>query len=221
MYRSLPRTNHLHNGCKWHNYSSPQRFLTKPSASKITNGIWMTIVYSAGSSPRHRPSDLLITHAYRKPPFTRWLKWWQLFFPPTDFDQTKHIWHHPWCVDEVAPSGLGVATPQAMNSRHNDRHQRDHDEKVALFHGQNQKSAIVRPRTIEKYVAWRLLISKLANYNIRYSKWGYRWARGQKMVMAKIATFAFGFFAFLLANLARCVPAHSRIFWAGALGWTP
>jgi len=62
-------------------------------------------------------------------------------------------------VDEAAPSGLGVATPQAMNSRHNDRRQRDHDEKVAFFHdfsrkiGQNQKSAILRPRTIEKYVA--------------------------------------------------------------------
>ena len=30
---------------------------------------------------------------------------------------------------------------------------------------------------------------------------------GQKMVMAKIAAFAFGFFALLLANLVRCVPA--------------
>jgi hypothetical protein len=53
-------------------------------------------------------------------------------------------------VDEVAPSGLGVATPQAMNSRRNNDHRkRDHDEKVALFQdfsrkiGQNQKSAIV------------------------------------------------------------------------------
>jgi len=41
------------------------------------------------------------------------------------------------------------------------------------------------------------------------------------MVMAKIAAFAFGFFAFLLANLVRCFPAQSRILFAGALGWTP
>ena len=41
------------------------------------------------------------------------------------------------------------------------------------------------------------------------------------MVMAKIATFAFGFFASLLANLVRCVPARFRIKNAGALGWTP
>ena len=146
--------NHLHDGCKWHNYSSPQWISTKPSASNVTHGIWMTIVYTAGSSPRHRPSDLLITHAYRKPPFTRWCKWWQLFFPPTDFNQTKRIRHHPWCVYEAAPSGLGVATPQAMNSRHNDHRQRDHDEKVALFQefsqkiGQNQKLAIVRASRI-------------------------------------------------------------------------
>jgi len=65
--------NHLHDGCKWRNYSPPQRISTKPSASNITHGMWMTIVYSALSSPRHRPSDLLITHAYRKPPFSRWL----------------------------------------------------------------------------------------------------------------------------------------------------
>ena len=139
--------NHLHNGCKWHKYLSPQRISTKPSAYNATQGMGMTIVHSAGSSPCHRPSNLLITHAYRKPPFTWWCKWWQLFFPPTDFDQTKRIRHHPWCVDEVAPSGLGVATPQAMNSRRNNDHRkRDHDEKVALFQdfsqkiGQNQKS---------------------------------------------------------------------------------
>jgi len=62
-------------------------------------------------------------------------------------------------VDEAAPSGLGVATPQAMNSRRNDHRKRDHNEKVALFQdfsrkiGQNQKLAIVTPCTIEKYVA--------------------------------------------------------------------
>ena len=39
------------------------------------------------------------------------------------------------------------------------------------------------------------------------------------MVMAKIAAFAFGFFAFLLANLVRCV--LNLTFSAGALGWTP
>jgi len=63
----------------------------------------------------------------------------QLFVPPTDFDQTKHIRHHPWCVDEAAPSGLGVATPQAMNSRRNDHRKRDHDEKVALFQDFSRK----------------------------------------------------------------------------------
>ena len=66
--------NHLHNGCKWHKYLSPQQFRpTKPSAYNATQGMWMTIVHSAGSSPRHRPNNLLITHAYRKPPFSRWL----------------------------------------------------------------------------------------------------------------------------------------------------
>ena len=39
--------------------------------------------------------------------------------------------------------------------------------------------------------------------------------------MAKIAAFAFGFFAFVLANLVRCAPAQTRFFFAGALGWTP
>ena len=37
--------------------------------------------------------------------------------------------------------------------------------------------------------------------------------------MAKIAAFAFGFFAFVLAN--KCAPAQTRFFFAGALGWTP
>jgi len=134
--------NHWQDCCKWRNYSPPQRISTKPSAYNVTYGMWMTIVYSAGSSPHHRPSDLLITHAYRKPPFTRWCKWWQLFFPPTDFDQTKCIQHHPWCVDEAAPSGLGVAAPQAMNSRRNDHRKRDHDEKFALFQDFSQKIGI-------------------------------------------------------------------------------
>jgi len=42
-------------------------------------------------------------------------------------------------VDEAAPSGLGVATPQAMNSRRNDHRKRDHDEKVALFQDFSRK----------------------------------------------------------------------------------
>ena len=58
--------NHLHDGCKWRKYLSPKWISTKPSASNITQGMWMTIVHSTGSSPRHRPSNLLITHAYRK-----------------------------------------------------------------------------------------------------------------------------------------------------------
>ncbi len=41
---------------------------------------------------------------------------YQLLVPPTEFDQTKRIRRCPWCWDEAAPSGLGVATPQAMKS---------------------------------------------------------------------------------------------------------
>jgi hypothetical protein len=41
------------------------------------------------------------------------------------------------------------------------------------------------------------------------------------MVMAQNCRFRFWILSFLLANLVRCVPAQSRFFFAGALGWTP
>ncbi len=37
-----------------HNYLFSQRILTKPSASKVVHGVWMTTLYSAGSWLRHR-----------------------------------------------------------------------------------------------------------------------------------------------------------------------
>ena len=40
----------------------------------------------------------------------------QLLAPTNDFDRTKHWRRHPYCWDEAAPSGLGVAASQGMQS---------------------------------------------------------------------------------------------------------
>ena len=55
---------HLHDGCSDIHYSPTRRISTKPSASDVAHGMWMANVHSAGSSPRHRLSDL------QKPPAT-------------------------------------------------------------------------------------------------------------------------------------------------------
>ena len=95
--------------------------------------------------------------------------------------------------------------------------------KVALFYtisrkiGQNQKSAIVTKKQL--LCALTIADLRVGDFNNQYLKRKYRWARGLKTVMTKIAVFVFGFFALLLANLVRCVPAQTRFFlrelWAG------
>ena len=134
---------------------------------------------------------------------------------------------HTWTTISIVCAGCCSDRGNGMNSRSNGDRLAWSCIKVALFHdfsrkiGQNQKSAIVTACSFEFNKQWRSPICELANYNNRYSKWKYRWARGQKSIFAKIAAFAFGFFALLLANLVRCVPAQIRKFWAGALGNTP
>jgi hypothetical protein len=50
----------------------------------------------------------LIEFASAEPP--------QLLAPTVDSDKTEAIEHRPWCWDEAAPCGLGVAAPQVMQS---------------------------------------------------------------------------------------------------------
>ncbi len=40
----------------------------------------------------------------------------QLLAPTIDSDKTERGGRHPWCWDEAAQSGLGVAAPQAIQS---------------------------------------------------------------------------------------------------------
>jgi hypothetical protein len=40
----------------------------------------------------------------------------QLLSPAIDSDRTEASEHRPWCWDEAAPCGLGVAVPKAMQS---------------------------------------------------------------------------------------------------------
>jgi hypothetical protein len=40
----------------------------------------------------------------------------QLLAPTVDSDKTEALERRPWCWDEAAPCGLGVAAPQAMQS---------------------------------------------------------------------------------------------------------
>ena len=84
----------------------------------------MAPVHSAGSSPRHRPSDLLITHCIKKYSIYTMVVMIQLFIPPTDFDQTKQRRRRQWCLDGARALGLVIATPQAERFADNLLHQK-------------------------------------------------------------------------------------------------
>ena len=86
-------------------------------------------------------------------------------------------------------------------------------EKLAKI--KNRRSSVTKKQFL---CALTIADLRVGDFNNRYLKRKHRWARGLKTVMTKIATFAFGFFAFLLANLVRCAPAQFRKSLAGALG---
>ena len=83
----------------------------------------------------------------------------QLFFPPTDFDQTKRIQRHPWYVDDNCLLGWVIATPQAKRFADNPRIQKT--ENLHLHDGCNY----------DNYSSPRRILTKPSAYNITHGVW--------------------------------------------------
>ena len=109
-------------------------------------------------------------------------------------------------MDEAAPSGLGVATPQAMNSRRNDHCSVIKMKKLHYFKISHEKSKIGDRQCTKKQIITTDILNGASVVG---------GLTGQNQSLPKFAVFALDYFSSpTLEVCSRSIPKS----WAGALG---